>query len=158
MAHFKTEIPTEAKTFIDSLKGRRTFSSITLTEENNILIMWEDDTLYTGLTVPVDYPLNMLQAGKLPQKTFKASEREKATPSLPSKKDAPTAKPEPKTVIPIYLNEEQVKESAVKGQSMEFYGILPRWVTFNPRVDRYTEGYFYRHKNQKPLEQSKAVA
>lgn len=157
MALFKTELKTEAEQFVKDLPKRATLQGISMTPEHNIVILWENEDLHTGLTVPTDYPLNMLRAGKLPQRTVKASERPKATVTPPKKENAPTVTPEAKSPSPVYLSEKELNESIAKGIAIEYQGIRPVWVQYNPKVDRYTAGYFYRPK-EKVVEQKSAVA
>lgn len=160
MGKFLTKLPTKANSFIESLSKRATIEGITLDPETrDVLILWSNEDLYTGLTVPVDYPAELVKRQELPKGVCKASDRAKATKTLPAKQNAPEANQTPKQAIvaPLYLTEEQLAECTAKGEAVEFQGVLPKWMPFDPKKDTFKEGYFYR-RVEKRVDQAPVAA
>ena len=163
MSRFTTSIPIEVKAFIESLPRGSYVHSVTLvppmTNENRydimagtiqqeVVILWENDKFHSGLTVPVDFPAIDVKRKILPKGVLKPGSRKPATLTPPEPENAPTGIVEPLKAPsgPSYLTAEQVDRAVTDGNTVEFQGIEPIWKEFNPKVDTFMAGYFYRVK------------
>lgn len=155
---FRTEFETEVNAFIKGLSKRSTVQGVSLTPDNKIVLIWDTDEYDTGLSVPVDWPPSMVKAGKLPPKVYKASERPKPV-NIPVKvENAPQGNVERNSTPVALLDEKGLREAVEKGVKIEYQGIHPIWVPFNPRQDKWVEGYFYRKSEKKSVAESKTAA
>jgi hypothetical protein len=57
----------------------------------------------------------------------------------------------------VYLTEDALREAVAKGEKVEFQGVEPRWLPFDPKNSKFVEGFYYRVK-QKPVDQKPVVA
>ena len=146
MSKFSSSLPTNLDKLIKSLPANSTVHSIKLSEDgHSINVEWENGIFETGLTVPIDFPLDDLKDKALPKGAWKAGNKRPGTKSPKPEQNAPQMKPEAKTQAPKYLSELEVESAVAEGKSVEFQGIEPRWQDFT-KSDTFTDGYFYRLK------------
>jgi hypothetical protein len=152
MSRFITRIPTEVQAIIDALPKGSYVHAIALDKDTNeVLINWEQTRFESGLTVPVEFSLLEVKTKKLPRGVKDITKKQPAPPTPPPVTDAPTVILEPAKPAPDYLTQEQVESLSAKGTAIEFMGIRPEWLRFNPKQDTFTAGYFYRIV-EKPLD------
>ena len=153
MSKFSTSLPTKLDTLLKSLPINSTVHSITLNEDtHDIVVEWENSMFETGLTVPIDFPLDDLKAKLAPKGAWLPGKKKPGTLSPKAKQNAPQPVPAPKTELPVWITEAEVAAAVKAGEAVEFQGIEPRWQPFTPS-DSYTKGYFYRLKKVDKVEE-----
>ena len=149
MSKFTTRIPTEIQALIDALPKGSFVHVIALDKDTNeVLIQWEQNRFESGLTVPVDFPPANIKGKKLPQGVRDVTKKQPATLTPPPVPAAPTVIVEPAKPAPTHLTQEQVDAAVAEGKEVLFMGIRPEWLSFNPKQDVFTAGYFYRLKEE----------
>lgn len=153
MSLFKTFIPVNVEEILADLPKNRFVHSVAYDANNKqIVIMWEHDRFQTGLTVPIEYPLELIGKRTLPQGVKDVNRKEKP----PEKENAPEVKPETSTPvlqpIPEYIQtKEDFDDALVLGKVLEFQGVTPVWDLVDSN-HVFTKGYFYREVEQpKPI-------
>lgn len=147
MSRFCTRIPTEVAALLATIPKGSTVDGITLDPETHeVIVLWQDTTFESGLTVPVNFALPDVKSKRLPKGVLRGKNPHAATLTPPKEKDAPTVIVAPSNGLPVYLSPEQVEQLVKDGKPVEFMGINPAWQAFNPKQDTITDGYFYRAK------------
>lgn len=145
MSKFCTRIPTEVAALLATIPKGSTVDGIALDPESHeIIVLWQNTSFESGLTVPVDFAFPDVKAKRLPKGVLRGKNPHQAALTQPEKKDAPTANVAPNKGLPVYLSEEQVEQLVKDGKPVEFMGVNPAWQSFNPKQDTFTDGYFYR--------------
>lgn len=158
MSRFITAIPTELIKFLQSLPKGSTIEGLmcnileenmagqkTLnTTEGKVAVIWSNDKWESGLTVPVDYPLEMMVRGKQPKTVKTKKQWHEGIKDLNIVEESEAVKEITKPVSIIhYLTQSEFDEARKNNEPLEFHGIYPAWKRV-AATDKFVEGYFYR--------------
>lgn len=111
--------------------------------KQEVVVQWEAERFYSGLTVPVEFPMADIIKKRLPERVKDKNRKEKPSP-VP---DAPTVTPEPvaSNAEPVtYFKDKETYDTEIAaGTKLEFQGLSPVWKPVT--ADHvFTDGYFYR--------------
>jgi len=156
---FNTNIKVDLKAILAQLpKGAFVHHVGWDAENNEVVILWECERFYTGLTVPVSLPAEDLKMRKLPPGVRDLSKKQHA-PRLPSEPQAETCEPEPPrpAVRPVIRTQKEYQQAVDAGKKLEFWGLTSIWL---PVGDDhiFTEGFLYRDREKKKVVDGSTVA
>lgn len=141
-----TKLPTNIAEVLGLLPASSTIHAIELEPQSkDVMILWENSTIESGLTVPVDYSVGKLKSKQLPKGVKEARKwaQELVKPVVEKKPQTET-----KTAVAAnsvhYLTSEEYDAAIAAGKAVEYMGIKPQWEVVTPRTHKFTEGYFYR--------------
>lgn len=153
MSRFVTKISVNVKPLLDILQKNAFVHSQTYDEKTQALtVLWESDSLPTGYTFPVEYPLADLLAKRLPR----AVKDQKALKTPPKPENAPTSLTAPEKAIPAstpdhFWDAERLAKEKAAGP-VEYMGVESSWKPVDAE-HVWQPGFFYRTA-PKPAPQS----
>lgn len=152
MSLFSTKIAVDLKPILTGLpKGASIHHVGWDAEASQIVILWEHDRFYSGLTVPVEMTPEDIKRKRLPEGVRDQSKHvEKPLPPVLLNQTIPP-KPAPAPRQDFIRTEKQFQAAAAAGKKLEFWGIYSTWNPVTPE-HTFTEGYAYREINQKPVD------
>lgn len=161
MSKFNTRLTVDVSTIVGSLPKGSFLHSVMLipplTDQNRadiaagiikqeVVIVWENTNFESGLTVPIDFPIEEGKRLKPPEGVLDVRKPRPATLSLTVEENVTTGLVEPLKDVPVtvYLTEQEVNQAMLDGKDVEFQGIEIGWKRFVPFTSTYTKGFFYR--------------
>lgn len=144
MSKFLTALPVNVKDLIDALPKNSFVHGITFDPATNeVQVLWENDRLETGLSVPILFKQEDFGRRKLPE-GIRDARKPKPVQTPPVEENAPEVKPEPPKAPPVYLTEEEYNEAIAQGKAVEYYGLETLWKPVDPKNHTFTTGFYYR--------------
>jgi len=145
MSLFKTFLPVQVEEVLSKLPNNKFVHFVSYDNElKRITILWEYDKFQSGLTVPIEFPIEMIGTNKLPAGIKDLNKKEPVVvQEIPQE---PTVFEEEIKVEPkqnYIITKEAFEEAYTSGKELEYQGVLPVW---NPieKDHVFTEGFFYR--------------
>ncbi len=102
MSKFTTKIPVEIKTVLEKLPKHAHVHEVKLAHDrSSVEVIWDHDAFATGFTFPVEFPVENLFAGKVPDgvKVKARVEVDNGTPGTRPSDAVPPSKPQRKVKI-----------------------------------------------------------
>ncbi|MDE2105957.1 MAG: hypothetical protein KGL39_52530 [Patescibacteria group bacterium] len=143
MSQFITRIPVDVQSIIASLPKNHFLHSVSFDKNTNeVIVLWEADQFWSGLTIPVDLPPADVIKKRLPKGVRKG----KPSQPSPEVKAAPSPVSAPIQPIPdenAIIGREAFDKAIADKVPMEYQGMTAEW---KPVVDGHgwTAGYYYR--------------
>lgn len=144
MSLLVTKLPIDLKPILSALPKRAYVHRVTWDfQKSTIEVQWEHDSFHSGLSVPVEFPLEDLRAKFLPNGVKdKANVQPKPEPKIES---ATIEVPRPQPPAPDHIRTKKDFNKAIKaGKTLEFWGVQNHWFPVYPDAHTFTEGYIYR--------------
>ena len=144
MSQFTTRIPVDVAGIIAALPKNHFLHGVTFDKDKNeVIVTWEHDNFWSGLTIPVDFPPANVLKKTLPKGVRKGG---KPQPAAPVVKAAPAPQEEAKQVIPDpnAINGLEAFNKAIADKvPLEYQGMEAYW---KPVCEGqvWTAGYYYR--------------
>jgi hypothetical protein len=140
MSKYTTYMPVDVKEVIGLFPKGTTVLSVSFNpEENKIIILWDNENLVTPFSVPLDFPIDNLLDGKLPDHVSLRGNKPKETAPSPA---VPLAS-KPPTPPPSYMTPAELQVALSKNESVVFMGLESKWKPVEPG-HIFTEGFFYK--------------
>jgi hypothetical protein len=155
---FNTKIKVDLEAILANLPKGAFVQSVGWDAENcEVVVLWECERFYTGLTVPVLLPAEDLKMRKLPAGVRDLSKKQPAPKVQPQpQEESPAAqspKPDPR---PVIRTEKEFAQAIESGKRLEFWGLTSIWLPV-PGDHVFTAGYLYREREEKKVVDGAAI-
>ena len=144
MSLFQTKIPVDVQGIVAALPKNHFLHGVSFDKATNeVIVTWEHDNFWSGLTIPVDFPPANVLKKTLPKGVKKGGRPQ--TPA-PVAKVAPAPQEEAKQAVPdpnAIIGREAFDKAIADKVPLEYQGMESYW---KPVVEGHgwTAGYYYR--------------
>jgi hypothetical protein len=143
MSLFSTKIPVDVSRVLALLPKDHFLHDITFNvEQREVEIIWDSERLFSGMTIPVPYPVSDLERKRLPDGVKDKTKKEKPPEAKPVPPPETVAAPPP-PAPDYHMTQEQVADLFEKGDKLEFWGMTGQWKPVT-KFHVYNESYHYR--------------
>src|ERR1039458_6668037 len=144
MSQFNTRIPVDVAGIIAALPKNHFLHGVSFDKATNeVIVLWEADQFWSGLTIPVDFPPKNVLKKTLPHGVKTGGRPQPATPAATV---APAPSPEPAPAIPdpnAIIGREAYDKAIADKTPMEYQGMEAFWKPVTAGHG-WTAGYYYR--------------
>ena len=144
MSQFNTRIPVDVQAIIAALPKNQFLHGVSFDKSTSeVIVLWEADQFWSGLTIPVDFPPDDLLKKRLPKGVKKGGRPQPVTSAV---KVAPAPQDEVKPTPPdpnAIIGREAYDKAIADKTPLEYQGMEAFW---KPVVEGHgwTAGYYYR--------------